>query len=63
VANELVRTLHGFNFGPLIVEATAEFPQHVVVTLRTEAGRKVEVYCSQGGRSVRVFVPGKGELK
>jgi hypothetical protein len=63
MAAELVSTLHGFNFGAAIVEATAEFPEHTVITIRTEAGRRLEVYCSKRGRSLRVFIPGKGELK
>lgn len=53
----------GFTWGPLQVERTATLPGgRVVLTLRTDAGRKLEVFCSRTGRSLRVYDSSGNEL-
>lgn len=60
----LVNTQHGFRFGAMTVEATSVLPQgHTVVTIRTDAGQEIDVYCSPTGRRLRAFRKGKGEMK
>lgn len=65
----VVLTEHGFQFGAMTVEATTSIRRrenegpHTVITIRTEAGVELSVYCSPTGRSLRVFRRGKGEMK
>lgn len=52
----LVSTDYGFTWGPLTVERTATMPSGShVITVTSVAGKKVDIYVSPGGRSVRVF--------
>lgn len=54
----------GFKFGAMSVEATAMLPEgRSVITIRTDAGRELTVYCSATGRSLRVFENNSRELK
>jgi hypothetical protein len=59
---ELKATAHGFQFGNMLVEATAEIGERAIVTIKTSGGVVVDVYCSPAGKSVRFFRDGK-ELK
>lgn len=56
-------TANGFHFGAMNVEAAASIGERTIVTIKTDAGIEVEVYCSATGRSLRVFRRGHGELK
>lgn len=59
-------TRHGFNFGAMTVEATSVMPGgFTVITIRSDNGQEIEVYCSPTGRSLRVFRkhPYGGEMK
>lgn len=55
---------YGFRWGPLIVQRTASLHRGKqgewrVLTLKTDAGRTLDVYVSPTGRSVRVFDRGE----
>jgi hypothetical protein len=56
-------TDYGFVWGPMEVTRLAEFDGRVVVQIATTTGQMVEVHVSPTGRSLRVFKPGKGEMK
>ena len=50
------RTQYGFRFGAARFECTIELPDgRVVVTVTTDTGRKLDIYVSRTGRSLRVF--------
>lgn len=52
----LVSTDYGFTWGPLTVERTAIMPQGAhVITVRSAAGKTIDIYVSPAGRSIRVF--------
>lgn len=56
----------GFTWGPMKVVRYADLNparDALVLGIETVAGQKLEVYVSGKGRSLRVFRPGKGELK
>lgn len=57
---DLHRTDHGFRFGAMVVEATASIGETSVITVTTDAGLSIDIYCSPTGRSLRVFRHGKG---
>lgn len=48
----------GFNWGPMQVRRICSIEGRRVVELRTEAGKRVTIYVSPTGRSVRVFGAG-----
>jgi hypothetical protein len=53
----------GFRFGPALVERAMSLPEgRVVVTVKTDAGREIDIYVSRTGKSLRVFEKGRGEL-
>lgn len=57
------RTQYGFRFGAALVECCSALPEdRVVITVTTDSGRKLNIYVSRTGRSLRVFESQK-ELK
>jgi hypothetical protein len=52
-------TPYGFKWGPALVERRMEFEGRVCIGVITETGRRVDVYVSRTGRSVRVFENGQ----
>jgi hypothetical protein len=65
----MTKTDYGFSWGPVEVERAAHFagnrkakkPGHYVLSVKTET-QSIDIYVSEGGRSIRVFKEGK-ELK
>lgn len=55
-------TPYGFRFGPMLVERCMDIDGRGVVVTVKAGKRTLDVYCSHGGRSLRVFENGK-ELK
>lgn len=54
---------YGFTWGNVTVERTMQVEgRGRVVTIKTDAGKSIEVYVSEGGRSIRVF-KGSQELR
>jgi hypothetical protein len=63
--SETVRenTQFGFRFGAALVERCMELPDNrVIITVKTDSGRSIDIYVSRTGRSLRVF-EGHKELK
>jgi hypothetical protein len=53
-------TEFGFVFGSIEVTRTASLPDgRAIITVKSDAGRKIDIYASSTGRSVRVFEDGK----
>lgn len=52
-------TQFGFDWGPAKVIRYTQFPDHVVLGVETIAGKKISIYVSKHGRSVRVFSKGR----
>ena len=48
-------TTYGFRFGACEVTRIASIGGRVVMGIRTDAGREIQVYVSTLGRSLRVF--------
>lgn len=50
---------YGFRWGPLVVTRWATFPgkngESHVLAVETDAGKRINIYVSPTGRSVRVF--------
>ena len=58
MAEDVIRenTKYGFRFGAQLVERCMELPDgRTVVSVTTDAGRKLDIYASKTGRSLRVF--------
>lgn len=53
---------HGFAWGAMEVVRAAEHKGYVALDIKTEAGKRITVYVSPTGRSIRVFGAG-GEWK
>lgn len=50
------RTLHGFRFGAMKAEACMSLPGgRSVITITSDNGQRLDIYCSKTGRSLRVF--------
>lgn len=47
--------LYGFAWGPMSVTRVAENKGTVVLDINTDAGKRITIYVSPTGRSVRVF--------
>lgn len=47
-------TKYGFQWGPATIERTAEVPEGIVMSLKTDAGKYLQIYVSAKGRSVRI---------
>lgn len=52
-------TPYGFQWGPALVERRMAVEGRVCVSVTTDTGRRVDVYVSRTGRSVRVFENGQ----
>ena len=52
-------TRYGFRFGPMLVEREGEIIGRGVEITITAGNRRLVVYASHGGRSLRVFEDGK----
>lgn len=56
---------YGFRWGPLVVERVATYPakngDYRVIRVRTDAGKRIDIYVSPTGRSVRVYSDGGKE--
>lgn len=49
-------TQYGFRFGAALVERCMELPEgRVVITVKTDANRSIDIYVSRTGKSLRVF--------
>lgn len=47
-------TPYGFKWGPATIERMAEIPQGIVMSLKTDYGKYVQIYVSAKGKSVRI---------
>lgn len=47
-------TKYGFQWGPATIERMAEIPQGIVMSLKTDAGKYLQIYVSAKGKSVRI---------
>lgn len=47
-------TPYGFKWGPATIERMADFPQGLVMSLKTDGGRDLQIYVSAKGKSVRI---------
>ena len=57
-------TRYGFQFGALLVQRATSLPDgRVCVSVTSDSGKKLHIYASPTGRSVRVFEPGVGEWR
>lgn len=55
---------YGFRWGPMTIIRASEIPgRGYCLSVATDAGQRIDVYCSPTGRSLRVFRRGKGEMK
>ncbi len=53
-------TPYGFRFGAALIERHMSLPDgRVCVGVTTDAGRKLDIYVSAAGRSVRIFEKGQ----
>lgn len=52
-------TRYGFKWGPAQVERLASHEGSVVLSLLTDTGRRLQLYVSPTGRSVRIYERGK----
>lgn len=49
-------TRHGFRWNAALVERHCSLPEgRVVIGITTDAGRKLDIYVSRTGRSIRVY--------
>ena len=46
---------YGFAWGPMEVVRATEHKGYVALVIKTEAGKRITVYVSPTGRSIRVF--------
>jgi hypothetical protein len=53
---------YGFSWGPMEIVRATEHKGYVAVDVKTEAGKRITVYVSPTGSSIRVFGDG-GEWK
>lgn len=57
-------TKYGFKWGAMEVTRVSEIDGQVCISVRTEAGRRIDIYASKKGRSLRAFQYGpRGEMK
>lgn len=47
-------TKYGFKWGPATIERMAEIPQGIVMSLKTDYGKYLQIYVSAKGKSVRI---------
>jgi hypothetical protein len=53
-------TRFGFRFGAALVERACDLPAgRTVTTVTTDAGKRLDIYVSRTGRSLRVFADGQ----
>jgi len=54
---------YGFRWGQLVVRRTSQLADNRCLTVYTDAGQSIDIYCSPTGRSLRVFGKGRGEMR
>lgn len=53
--HEMIETPHGFQWGAVEVSRATSSEGRVVLTIKTSAGKSIDVYVSAEGRSLRVW--------